>query len=416
VLRKLAFAGVLGFAFVVPWEDAVVIPGFGTIGRASGFLLMAVALPQFIERGRLVMRSPSVAAAALGGFALWGSATLLWTVDSMATARAVTTLVQLVVMFTLIWQLCETDARRRAAMQAYVLGGFVAVADALVNYVTGQEAAFRRFAATGFDPNDFAAILALGIPMAWQLARGARLWLAILNLAYLPAALIAILLSASRGGAIAAGVAMLVVVFGLPTMDRATRRAAIVVGAALLVVLPLIVPVIGALAESSIYRFGSIARGLGEGSLNERGVIWRSGFEAFPENPIRGAGLGAFAAVIERTGLGAEVAHNSFLSVFVETGVVGALLFAAVLLAVLLPLLRAPRRIALPDLVLFLTLMVVMIPLSWELRKPTWFVLAMLAASHGAQLVAGYPRAGRRGKPYVGAIVGADIGAGHGGR
>lgn len=386
VRRRLAFLGLLGFAFVLPWEDAVVLPQVGSIGRLSGLLFLVLALPQFVDRGAFVMRRPALAVVTLAVFTLWSSATLLWTVDPAATTVSVMTLVQLLVMVALIWQICDTEQRRRAAMQAYVLGSIVAISSAFVNYSLGQEVAFGRFAATGFDPNDFAVILALGIPMAWQLSRSAMFLPAVVNLAYIPLALVAIVLSASRGGTIAAGVGLLAVLFGFMRMPRATRRAASAIGVTLLVTLPITAPLVQALAETSLYRLSTIASRSGDVNLNEREVIWRSGLDALPEHPIVGAGLGAFPSAIERTGAAPEVAHNSFLSVLVETGAVGMLLFATTLLVVVLPLLRAPSALAVPNLVLFATLMVAMMPLSWELRKPTWYVLGLLMTCQGAAL------------------------------
>jgi O-antigen ligase len=414
VLRRLAFAGLLAFAFVLPWEDSVVIPQVGSIGRVTGLLFLALALPSLFDGRALTLRPPPLALALLAAFTLWGAATLLWTLDATATTTSMITLVQLLVMVWLVWELCHTEERRRRVMQAYVFGAYVAVIDGFSNYLAGEEATFRRFAATGFDPNDFAVVLALGIPMAWQLVHGRRPWLVAVNLAYIPAALLAITLSASRGGAIAATVALLVVPLGFVALPRGARRGVLVFGVALLAALPFAAPAIEDLAETSLYRFGALTGGLTEGSLNERGVIWRAGIETLPERPIRGVGLGAFPAAVERAGGIAEVAHNSFLSVLVETGTVGAVLFVAILLAVLVPVLGAPRASLVPNLVLFATLMVALLPLSWELRKPTWFVLSLLVTFRGAQLIAWRERTRRPVLHRTGAPSPAPIGPGVG--
>jgi O-antigen ligase len=72
------------------------------------------------------------------------------------------------------------------------------------------------------------------------------------------------------------------------------------------------------------------------------------------------------------------VAHNSFLSVLVEHGIVGFLFYMGMFVAVVVSVLRLPlleRRFA---LVLLATLGVAMFPLTWEDRRPVWFVLAVL--------------------------------------
>jgi O-antigen ligase len=96
------------------------------------------------------------------------------------------------------------------------------------------------------------------------------------------------------------------------------------------------------------------------------------------------------------------VAHNSFLSVLVEQGMVGFLFFSAMFIAVFLALMELPlmeRRFA---LVLLATLCLAMLPLTWEDRKQVWFVLAAIIGLARASV--GGPIAQPR---PVGAMAGA---------
>jgi O-antigen ligase len=72
------------------------------------------------------------------------------------------------------------------------------------------------------------------------------------------------------------------------------------------------------------------------------------------------------------------VAHNSFISVAVETGIVGLLLYLGMFFAVFLALMRLPSFERRFTLVLLAALMVAMMPLSWDDQKSVWFVLALL--------------------------------------
>jgi O-antigen ligase len=83
------------------------------------------------------------------------------------------------------------------------------------------------------------------------------------------------------------------------------------------------------------------------------------------------------------------VAHNSYISVLVEQGIVGFLLYMTMLAMVAVALLKLrtlDRRFA---LVLLATLGAAMLPLTWEDRRAVWVILAVLAGFAQARLA--YP-------------------------
>jgi O-antigen ligase len=92
-----------------------------------------------------------------------------------------------------------------------------------------------------------------------------------------------------------------------------------------------------------------------------------------------GYGVGMFRSAIEpEVGPDPNVAHNSYLSVLVEEGLVGLALYSTMILSVLFSILRLrglERRFA---LVLMATLQTAMLPLTWEDQKQVWFVTALL--------------------------------------
>jgi len=114
-------------------------------------------------------------------------------------------------------------------------------------------------------------------------------------------------------------------------------------------------------------------------SLGGRLRIWKAGVKAFMERPIVGHGTSAFKnAVSPYLGYAPQVAHNSFLSVLVEEGLVGFLLYATMFIAVFLSLIKLPPLERRFTLVLLATIGAAMLPLSWDDRKTAWFVLAAL--------------------------------------
>jgi O-antigen ligase len=147
--------------------------------------------------------------------------------------------------------------------------------------------------------------------------------------------------------------------------------------------------------ETLIERLATTGTEVEGGSFGGRGKLWRAGLAVFPEHPVFGHGTGSYkSAITPRLGPAAQVAHNSYLSVLVEQGIVGFLLYMAMFAAVVVSLFRLPRLERRFALVLLGTLAVAMFPLTWEDRRPVWFVLAALiglAHAHIAQRGAAPP-------------------------
>ena len=378
-MNRLAQISLLVFAFVLPWEDSLLIPGVGSLGRISGLLLLVFALPALFRENRLRLRLPSLLLIVMLLFVIWSAVSMFWSLDPGATMAHAMSRLQLFAMAFLVWQLVDRPGRADSIMRAYVLGCYVAIGSALFNMLTGTEYVYQRYSVTGTDPNDFATMLALGIPMAWLLVvrgrQGVWFWPLLL---YLPAVLGAILLTSSRGGAIVTLIALLAVPLTLRQLDVPRRLAFwFMVGVGCLGVIyaaPLVIETV----QSSFERLSSTASEVASGTLNERADIWDAGFRLFEDNTMLGVGAGAFEqSVAPYAGL-PKIAHNTYISVLVELGPVGLLLFLSALLAAALPLLRLPGPERAILLVLGVTLAVGLLPLTWEIRKVTWFVLVLM--------------------------------------
>jgi O-antigen ligase len=229
-----------------------------------------------------------------------------------------------------------------------------------------------------------AMVLALVLPMAWYLGmtshRAIARWV---GRAFLPIGLLAIGLTGSRGGMIAATVALLIVPLSMTRLSPGRLISAMVMLVAAGALAVAYVP------ETTIERLATVGTEVGGGHIGGRAKLWRAGLQAHAERPIAGFGTGHYkSAITPILGPAAQVAHNSYVSVLVEQGLVGFTLYMAMLVAVLHSALRLrglERRFA---LVLFATLAVTMMPLTWEDRRVVWIVMAILIGFSQARLAA----------------------------
>src|SRR5690606_19002254 len=177
-----------------------------------------------------------------------------------------------------VGQQCRDGTDRGRLMQAYVLGCYVSVASTVAQYLAGnafEGSAQQRFAAAGFNPNYLASTLALGIPLAWHLVLAGRgRFLTLLNFLAIPAVLVAIVLTGSRGGLITAVLALAVIPLTYAKLGPRVQ-VTVVVG---LVIVGLaaywLAPAFEQNLPSGIQRFAEIPQQLQSGDLTGRGQIW----------------------------------------------------------------------------------------------------------------------------------------------
>jgi len=113
------------------------------------------------------------------------------------------------------------------------------------------------------------------------------------------------------------------------------------------------------------------------GDLNGRLQLWSEGLESFAEHPVLGIGSNMYRSVNTE----GKVAHNSFISVLIELGSVGFLVFAIVLALAASACWRHPVWERGLWVSLLATWAVSAMTLTWEYRKPTWLVFGLVVAS-----------------------------------
>jgi O-antigen ligase len=368
-MTSLAYAALWVFVFIVPWENIILISGIGTIGRLMGMIAVGFAVMAALMSGRVRRPQPFHVAAAL--FVIWAGIGVFRTVDEGRAIGKFGTYFQLFVVLWMIWELAPSFRHQRGLLLAYVLGAYVAAINTIMVYRSLLGTNVRRFSAQNFDPNDLGMTLALAIPMAWYLGmtyhQPIMRWVC---RAYMPLALVAIGLTGSRGALVASIVALLIVPVSMTQLSPGRVAAGI-----------FLIFVSGAVAVSYIpatswERFGTTRREVlsASGNVNSRLVVWKMGLRAFSHRPLVGYGTSGFNWAVR------SQAHNSWLAVLVEQGIIGFAMYAAMFITVFIRILRMPtmeRRFA---LVLLITVCTAMLPLGWDDRKPVWVILAVLTA------------------------------------
>ena len=213
-MRRLSLYVFMVFIFTVPWQEAISIGGSRTLSSLIGVAALVLCLVTCLLEGRIAR--PTAFIVAFGALVLWQLTTYFWSLDPALTLGKVITMVQLLAMVWLVLELSTTEQERLQMMGAYLLGSAVVCLVIFQYYFSGQAVDGFRYAPATFNANYSAYSIAAGIPMALLIAtsrtRGVLKWLTIL---YVPVAVVAVILTASRSGFIAACVGLLSVFFAL---------------------------------------------------------------------------------------------------------------------------------------------------------------------------------------------------------
>jgi O-antigen ligase len=377
-MRAIAFALSLVFVFVIPWEGVLEFPGLGSAAKLIGLGTAAFWLAAVVMTGRF--RTPGPFHVLVFLFVAWNGLSVFWSADPSSTLVHVGRWVQLLGMVVVLWDLYTTRTALMAGLQAFILGSYVAIGLAFANFLAGNPfyTYYQRFSpAAQSNPDGFGFIVVLGIPVAWYLASSRTTHplsslLKLVNYAYVPAAFVGLVLSGTRTALIASLVGL---AFGIASLTRVRLAARIPIFVLLTVAVLSLLPRVRPMR--SFERLGTTYSELTGGDLNNRLNNWQEGLAAVPKHPLRGVGANMYRSV---NSLG-KLAHNSFVSVLVELGLIGFALFGLILTIALIKALRQPKW----DSRFWLTVLTVWAigasSLTYEHRKATWLFLSLVVAS-----------------------------------
>jgi O-antigen ligase len=372
-MRRITWLLLLLFAFAIPWEYSLDLgEPLGNIARILGLLTLLAAIPAVLQAGR--MRTPGPMQWLVLAFFLWFCCTFFWSIEPDATLIKLRGYAQELMIVWLLWEFAEEPCDLRAILRAVVAGSGVLALFTLATFASASAMAAEqiRFAANGQDPNDVARYLNLGFPLAALIFNSERRWFwRWPALGYLPLGLVAVLLTASRGGFLAAvvgfGGSLALLVYGHPRRILAATLALPPLTAALWFIIP----------HGSLERLATITEQLHGGDLNQRLNIWEAGWHAFARAPLFGSGAGTFVSAAGTAPM--DTAHNTALSIAIAGGLC-ALFIAMAIVAVAvwaITQMHGPLQwaMALTLTVWFITSLVATV----EENRTTWLLLAAIA-------------------------------------
>jgi O-antigen ligase len=342
----VAFFALIGFLEIVPLFGPVL-----NLTKLAGVLLalswLALLATRSDARLDFVAVHPYVATA-IGLFVGWATLSTVWAENTDAALTSVSRYALNLILFLIVF----TAVRNRRDLRLVLLGFVIGAGIAGIWGIASPSAEDPGRLATGaFDPNELAAVLVSGVALSVAviaITRGQPL-------VRLLAAGIGIFcaggvwLTASRGGLIALGAALLAAIL---ISGRWRPQVAVVA--------------IAFAAVSYVYFAGFAPADVqeriseptsGQARLQEgRTTIWQVAWRVVEANPAQGVGAGNFETsskhyvlqpgTLTRTDQilnEPKVAHNSFLEVFSELGAVGVGLFLLIVVFSIASLLLAAR-------------------------------------------------------------------------
>jgi O-antigen ligase len=372
-MRKTTWVLLLIFVFSIPWEYSLDLGHpLGNVARIAGLLVLLAAVPALLQAGR--MRAPGAFCWLTLALYLWFCCTYFWTIDPANTLAKIRGYFQEMMIVWMAWEFVDSADDLRDLVRATVAGSWVLAVLTIAAFRSPEAIAAGqiRFAAYGQDPNEVAQFLDLGFPLAALLVNCEhRLVWRLMALGFLPLGFVAVLLTASRGGFLAAVVALggsaLILVRG-----RGRRLVAAVYALPpFTVALWLLIP------AATLQRLSTIPEQLRSGDLNQRLNIWSAGWRAFVQAPLLGTGAGSFVSAAHLAPI--DTAHNTMLSIAVGGGLC-ALFLASILLALAMRAVwqaHGPLRTAL--IIALLVWGITSLVATVEENRTTWLLFASIA-------------------------------------
>ncbi len=373
--------------FFIPMEDIMGVGGQGTLLR---YLLIGV-LPFFFFDVLLHKKYHrwSLEQKIFFCFLLWVIFSLTWTYDLSRTQTMVFTYTSLFFFVWLIISYVETLSKISLLTVFYLVGCVCSWFFGSTS-LTGnpmEDSGYMRYSGGGLDQNECAFVLNLGGLFAFVkifLSRS-RLQAGIFFLLAIVLAC-GVILTGSRAGFY--GLAILWMGVAYFVRSKISPRLFWIF------LIPFLLGALIYLPSTDIWK--RVSEGTNAETFFSRQLAWTAGITVWKNVPLQGVGAGAFVpATLYITNDKYLVAHNTFVSVLVELGIIGEVLFVSVFILLLyggwkqLFTLRTASREERVykyffGFLVFLIFFPALLSLTFEYKKMLWFAVGLSIASRRA--------------------------------
>ncbi|MGA9026198.1 MAG: O-antigen ligase family protein [Steroidobacteraceae bacterium] len=318
-------------------------------GLPLGKIAVVLALTAYWARGSRRSGFPPLLSTPLGRnaalLAAIGLVSITFSIWRSQTLHEIGECTAIAAEFWLVYTASSTWRNARL-----LLGHVAAASGALALTAAAQYTGGRAEVHSGYDTNDLAYVLVVVLPLAYAGAVTAKGWNRLLWASLCGAFVIAVLLTASRGGVVGLVVVVLGLVFSADTRlapagkPRASRRTALIALLCLIVFCTLCWRILPAETRGRMQTFAHLDTDYNmQRGHDSRLDIWIRSASSLVKRPI-GFGLGTFQAVDGMTGGQYRAPHNSEVQIGVELGFLGLWLY----LRMYLLSWRVLRRVSLP--------------------------------------------------------------------
>ncbi|MFJ7937160.1 O-antigen ligase family protein [Peribacillus sp. NPDC096622] len=372
-MKKIAYWFLYIFIFTLPWEDMFVVSGLGAVSKISGFLFLVTSLIYIISRGYIY--KINIYYLYITIFVFWVTCSFFWSINKPHSFILIFTAFQLFLMFLLMSQIVKQEEVLMNLLQSFVFGGWVSSIGIINSYFSNNNPYNERFSAGAFDPNELGIILVISITVSWYLSlRIKSIFLINVNRVYILLGAFAVFLTGSRTAFLALIASVIYILF-LTNFKKGKKIGfllKIILGFFLLYSILLLVP------DTTTERILTTSSELSTGDFNSRQDAWFGGFELIKDNPILGVGIGSFRIALgEKLGL-YMVAHNIYISVLGELGLVGFIILLIIIYLIIKKIISLNNANKYFLLTVWIIWFLASLTLTWEYSKITWLLFALV--------------------------------------
>lgn len=356
--------------FLVPFEELQSIPEFKSGIFLVSAVALAIALLALMSGFRL--RRANLVLVLLTVFVIWSFTSQLWTVDSEATLDRTITYLFLLIFSWMIWAFTDSKRKLMWLLYSYIMGCCVSLGMLFIAFVAGRNpfaTSYERYTGGGMNVNELALLLDIGLLIAVYLVFDAPSKWKTIYWPFIPLAFVGVLLTGSRAGAtgLVAAVVMALAITGSRNW-KSIILCLLVIGCAAWLAFK-IVP------TTLLER---VMEGREAYTFEVREEQWLIGLESWYQVPITGVGAGAFISEVVPRGGRELAAHNMYVSILVENGIVGMSLMLVVWALLTRMVLQLPRKERYLWIGVGSVLILVAITGSLEYKKIVWCLYAWI--------------------------------------